>query len=215
MGQAFHNEPMASSHKRFSMIREFHLADWFTLGNAVCGVGALFSSMTYLETADVRHVYFACALVLAALVFDVLDGRIARWRQKSSAMGRELDSLADVISFGVAPAIIAYACGMQGLYDRVVLAFFVACGVSRLARFNITAETMADDSGKVKHFEGTPIPTSIVLVVMLAVAAATGAVREHLWLGKVLIGGFTLHPLVLAFALSGSLMISRIRIPKL
>ena len=126
------------------MIREFHLADWFTLGNAVCGVGALFSSMTYLETSDVRHVYFACALVLAALVFDVLDGRIARWRQKSSAMGRELDSLADVISFGVAPAIIAYACGMQGLYGRVVLAFVVACGVSRLARFNITAETLAE-----------------------------------------------------------------------
>ena len=85
------------------MIREFHLADWFTLGNAVCGVGALFSCMTYLETHDLRHIYFACTLVLAALVFDVLDGRIARWRQKSSAMGRELDSLADVISFGVAP----------------------------------------------------------------------------------------------------------------
>lgn len=197
------------------MIREFHLADWFTLGNAVCGVGALFSSMTYLETADVHHVYYACALVLAALVFDVLDGRIARWRQKSSAMGRELDSLADVISFGVAPAIIAYACGMQGLYDRVVLAFFVACGVSRLARFNITAETLADDSGKVRYFEGTPIPTSIVLVGLLALAAAMDALREQLWLGKVMIGGFTLHPLVLLFALSGSLMISRIRIPKL
>ncbi|ADU97881.1 CDP-diacylglycerol--serine O-phosphatidyltransferase [Alicycliphilus denitrificans] len=207
---------MASPHKRFSMIREFHLADWFTLGNAVCGVGALFSSMTYLETADLRHVYFACALVLAALVFDVLDGRIARWRQKSSAMGRELDSLADVISFGVAPAIIAYACGMQGLYDRIVLAFFVACGVSRLARFNITAETLAEGpSGKVRYFEGTPIPTSIVLVGLLALAASTGAVREHLWLGKMMIGGFTLHPLVLLFALSGSLMISRIRIPKL
>ncbi len=196
------------------MIREFHLADWFTLGNAVCGVGALFSSMTYLETADLLHIYFACALVLAALVFDVLDGRIARWRQKSSAMGRELDSLADVISFGVAPAIIAYACGMQGLYDRVVLTFFVACGVSRLARFNITAETLADDSGKVKHFEGTPIPTSIVLVGLLALAAAMGAVREQLWLGRMTIAGFTLHPLVLLFALSGSLMISRIRIPK-
>ncbi|WP_367066992.1 CDP-diacylglycerol--serine O-phosphatidyltransferase [Oryzisolibacter sp. LB2S] len=205
---------MAPSHKRFSMIREFHLADWFTLGNAVCGVGALFSSMTYLETADLLHIYFACALVLAALVFDVLDGRIARWRQKSSAMGRELDSLADVISFGVAPAIIAYACGMQGLYDRVVLTFFVACGVSRLARFNITAETLADDSGKVKHFEGTPIPTSIVLVGLLALAAAMGAVREQLWLGRMTIAGFTLHPLVLLFALSGSLMISRIRIPK-
>ncbi|MGE4330466.1 CDP-diacylglycerol--serine O-phosphatidyltransferase [Diaphorobacter sp.] len=205
---------MASPHKRFSMIREFHLADWFTLGNAVCGVGALFSSMTYLETSDVRHVYFACALVLAALVFDVLDGRVARWRQKTSAMGRELDSLADVISFGVAPAIIAYACGMQGLYDRVVLAFFVACGVSRLARYNVTAETLSDEGGKVRHFEGTPIPTSIVLVGLLALAASQGAVREQLWLGKVLIAGFTLHPLVLLFALSGSLMISRIRIPK-
>ena len=197
------------------MIREFHLADWFTLGNAVCGVGALFSSMTYLETNDVRHIYFACALVLAALVFDVLDGRIARWRQKSSAMGRELDSLADVISFGVAPAIIAYACGMQGLYDRIVLAFFVACGVSRLARYNVTAETLSGEDGKVRYFEGTPIPTSIVLVGLLALAAAMDAVRGNLWFGKLLIGGFTLHPLVLLFALSGSLMISRIKIPKL
>ena len=140
------------------MIREFHLADWFTLGNAVCGVGALFSAMSYLATQDVVHIYFAAALVLAALIFDVLDGRIARWRQKSSAMGRELDSLADVISFGVAPAIIAYGCGMQGLYDRVVLAYFVACGVSRLARYNVTAETLSGDDGKVKYFEGTPIP---------------------------------------------------------
>ena len=204
----------APAPKRFSMIREFHLADWFTLGNAVCGVGALFSSMTFLETSDVRHLYFAAALVLAALIFDVFDGRIARWRQKSSAMGRELDSLADVISFGVAPAIIAYACGMQGMYDRVVLAFFVACGVSRLARYNVTAETLSEGSGKVKYFEGTPIPTSIVLVGVLALAASMGAVRDQLWFGKVLIGGFTLHPLVLMFAVSGSLMISRIRIPK-
>ena len=197
------------------MIREFHLADWFTLGNAFCGVGSLFSIITYIETTDVRHVYFACALVLAALVFDVLDGRIARWRQKSSAMGRELDSLADVISFGVAPAIIAYGCGMQGLYDRVVLAYFVACGVSRLARYNVTAETLSGDDGKVKYFEGTPIPTSIVLVGLLALAAAQGAVGPDLWGGKVVLAGFTLHPLVLLFAASGSLMISRIRIPKL
>ncbi|MBJ2165109.1 CDP-diacylglycerol--serine O-phosphatidyltransferase [Acidovorax sp. IB03] len=201
--------------KRFSMIREFHLADWFTLGNAVCGVGALFSAMSYLATQDVVHIYFAAALVLAALIFDVLDGRIARWRQKSSAMGRELDSLADVISFGVAPAIIAYGCGMQGLYDRVVLAYFVACGVSRLARYNVTAENLSGDDGKVKYFEGTPIPTSIVLVGLLALAAAQGAVGPNLWGGNMVLAGFTLHPLVLLFAASGSLMISRIRIPKL
>lgn len=200
--------------KPFSMIREFHLADWFTLANAVCGTGSLFSVMTYLELHEVKHVYFACGLVLAALIFDVLDGRIARWRQKTSSLGRELDSLADIISFGVAPAIIAYGCGMQGLYDRIVLAFFVACGVSRLARYNITAETLSEGTDKVKYFEGTPIPTSIVLVLLLALAAWFGAVREELWFGVVTLAGYKLHPLVLVFAISGSLMISRLRIPK-
>lgn len=197
------------------MIREFHLADWFTLANAVCGTGALFSMMSYLQNNQVMHVYLACGLVLAALVFDVLDGRIARWRQQASVMGRELDSLADVISFGVAPALIAYGCGMQGLFDRIVLAYFVACGVSRLARYNITAEALSGDEGKVKYFEGTPIPTSLVLVLVMFVAATQGAVREALWFGKLSIAGFSLHPLVLMFALSGSLMVSRIRFPKL
>jgi len=196
------------------MIREFHLADWFTLANAVCGTGALFSTMTYLETSVVRHVYFACSLVFAALIFDVLDGRIARWRQRESTMGRELDSLADVISFGVAPAMIGYGCGMQGLYDRIVLAYFVACGVSRLARYNVTADALSEGTGKVKYFEGTPLPTSILLVLLLSLAAWFGAVRENLWFGEVNLAGFTLHPLVLIFALSGSLMISRLRIPK-
>jgi CDP-diacylglycerol--serine O-phosphatidyltransferase len=153
--------------KPFSMIREFHLADWFTLANAFCGVGALFSVMTFLQTGDVRHIWFACWLIPAALVFDVLDGRVARWRQQSSELGRELDSLADVISFGVAPAAIAYGCGMQGLWDRIVLVFFVVCGVSRLARYNITAEKHSEGGDKVRFFEGTPIPTSLLLVVVL------------------------------------------------
>src|SRR5512132_73837 len=200
-------------HKPFSMIREFHLADWFTLGNAVCGTGAIFSVMTYLQTSEARNIYYACGLVFAALVFDVLDGRIARWRQKTSLMGRELDSLADVISFGVAPAMIGYACGMQGLYDRVVLAYFVACGVSRLARYNVTADALSAGSGKVKYFEGTPIPTSFLIVALLALAAWAGAVRDNLWFGQVLLAGHAFHPLVLLFAVSGSLMISRLRIP--
>jgi len=202
-------------HKPFSMIREFHLADWFTLANAVCGTGAMFSMLTYLQTTDVTHIYFAGGMVFAALVFDVLDGRIARWRQKTSGMGRELDSLADVISFGVAPAVIGYGCGMQGLYDRIILTYFVACGVSRLARYNITAEALSDDEGKVKYFEGTPIPTSLLLVLLMLWAASQGAVRESLWFGQVVFAGFTLHPIALLYAVSGSLMISRIRIPKL
>ena len=196
------------------MIRDFHFADWFTLANAVCGVGAVLTSMTYLETGDSSRIYVASAAILGALVFDVLDGRVARWRQTSSAMGRELDSLADVISFGVAPAVLAYACGMQGFLDRVVLAYFVACGVSRLARYNVTADALSGESGKVSHFEGTPIPTSIVLVGMLALAAYLGAIGERLWLGEIELAGFRMHWLTLLYAVSGSLMISRIRIPK-
>lgn len=206
---------MHKRQKPFSIIREFHLADWFTLGNAVCGTGAMFSMLTYLQTTDIMHVYIACGLLVAALIFDVLDGRIARWRQQASEMGRELDSLSDVISFGVAPAVIAYGCGMQGFYDRIVLAYFVACGVSRLARYNITAEALSEGEGKVKYFEGTPIPTSLLLVALMFVAASQGALGDSLWFGSVVLAGFTLHPLVLLFAVSGSLMISRIRLPKL
>jgi CDP-diacylglycerol--serine O-phosphatidyltransferase len=201
--------------KPFAMIREFHLADWFTLANAICGMGAMFSMMTYLQVHDVVHVYYAGALVLAAFIFDILDGRIARWRQKTSVLGRELDSLADIISFGVAPALMAYGCGMQGLYDRIVLTSFVACGVSRLARYNVTAEALSQGQDKVKYFEGTPIPTSLVLVFLMWIAAMRGALGDALWFGSVTLAGYTLHPLVLLFALSGSLMVSRIRIPKI
>src|SRR4029079_2740756 len=104
----------------------------------------------------------------AALAFDVLDGRVARWRQQHSALGRELDSLADVISFGVAPAVLAFAAGMSGGWDAVILIYFVCCGVSRLARYNVTAEELSGGSDKVKYFEGTPIPTSVLLTALLA-----------------------------------------------
>ena len=198
-----------------SMIRGFHLADWFTLGNAACGVGALFAVISHVQSQAMPHLLFACALILVAFVFDVFDGRVARWRQQTSLLGRELDSLADVISFGVAPAIIAYGAGMDGLWDRVILIYFVACGVSRLARYNITAETLAQGGDKVRYFEGTPIPSSLLLVVVIAIAALNGAIGDALWFGVVQVGPGQFHPLVLMFAVSGSLMISRtLHIPK-
>ena len=201
--------------KHLSMIRNFHLADWFTLANAISGVSAVFAMLAYLQDGETRHVLIACALIGLAFVFDVFDGNVARWRQKSSTMGRELDSLADVISFGVAPAVIAYGIGMNGLWDRVVLLYFVACGVSRLARYNVTAETLAGGGDKVKYFEGTPIPSSLLLVVLIAIAAVNGAIGNNLWFGVMDLGPGQLHPLVLLFALSGSLMISKtLRIPK-
>ena len=196
------------------MIRGFHVADWLTLANAVCGAGGVLASLDFVQSRDVSRLLVACALVALALVFDVLDVRVARWRRESSMMGRELDSLADVISFGVAPAAIAYAAGMQGFWDAIILMYFVACGVSRLARYNVTADALSQ-GGKVRYFEGTPIPTSIVLVGLVAWAASVGAIGERLWLGAVHIGPWLLHPLSVLYALSGSLMISRtLHIPK-
>ena len=201
----------------FSMIRGFHLADWFTIANAFCGIGAVLAVMAYLQGTLPNGLLVAAALVPAAFVFDVFDGRIARWRQQHSALGRELDSLADIISFGVAPAALGFGAGLDGLCDALVLIYFVACGVSRLARYNITAEALAADaSGKVQYFEGTPIPTSVLLVGLMALAAWHGRVGDAIWGGEILLGGCSLHPLVLLYLVSGSLMISKtLRIPKL
>jgi CDP-diacylglycerol--serine O-phosphatidyltransferase len=201
--------------RHFSMLRDFQLADWFTLGNAFCGTGAVFAAMRFLQDGSVRDLLWGMALIPLAFVFDALDGRIARWRKVASTLGRELDSLADVISFGLAPAALGYACGLQGGWDWVVLSYFVGCGVSRLARYNVTAEQLSGDSGKVKYFEGTPIPTSVAIVGLLAVAAFGGRLGPDLWGGALRLGPWLLHPLVLVYALSGSLMISKtLHIPK-
>jgi CDP-diacylglycerol--serine O-phosphatidyltransferase len=202
--------------RHFSMLRDFHLADFFTLGNAACGVGAVFLAMLYLTSGLRAHFFAAAALAPAAFAFDVLDGRIARARHQHSALGRELDSLSDVISFGVAPAALAFAAGMHGGWDTAALIYFVCCGVSRLARYNVTAESLSGADAKVRYFEGTPIPTSVVLTGLLAVAAWQGRIGDALYGGAVTLGPWQLHPIALLFVLSGSLMISKtLRIPKL
>jgi CDP-diacylglycerol---serine O-phosphatidyltransferase len=195
--------------RHFSMIRNFQLSDFFTIANGFCGVAALFQAMWFLARAERWRLDVAAALVLVALVFDVLDGRIARWRNQASAMGRELDSLADVISFGVAPAGIAFAAGLRSTFDQVILMYFVGCGLSRLTRYNVTAEALATETGKVRHFEGTPIPTSIVPLGLLLLAFH----QQSLF--PVAVGGLTLHLVSLLFLLSGSLMISKtLKVPK-
>ena len=197
------------------MIREFHLADLFTLGNAACGMGSVFLAMRFVGSQELAHFLWAAALAPAAFVFDVFDGRIARHRQTHSALGRELDSLADVISFGVGPATLGFAAGMTGGWDAIVLIGFVCCGVSRLARYNATAETLSAGADKVAYFEGTPIPTSVLLTALLALAGWQGRIGDALYGGHWVIGPWQLHPLVLLFAISGSLMVSKtLRIPK-
>jgi len=193
----------------FSMIRTFHLADLFTIANAFCGVTAIFEAMTFLRTHDSQNLYLAALLIPVALVFDALDGRIARWRHAASPMGRELDSLADVVSFGVAPAAIAVAAGVNTRLDQVILLFFAGCGVSRLARYNITAEGLSAGKDKVEYFEGIPIPTSIVPLGLLMLAFYGGN------LFRVNLLGVEWHLIALLFLVSGALMVSKtLRIPK-
>lgn len=200
--------------KPFSLLRTFVLADVITIGNAASGMGAILASLRYAATGERSAVWLALVLFPLALICDAADGAVARWRRKSSPLGADLDSLADVVSFGVGPAALGYALGLRGGWDNVVLCFFVACGIGRLARYNVTAESLSDDRGKVKYYEGTPIPTSLALVAALGAAFAMHHVGSELWFGSVELGPFTLHPLVLMYAISGSFMISTIKIPK-
>jgi len=206
---------VSSDPRHFSLLRSFRLADFLTLGNAACGVAAVFCAMAFARDGNLAWFYAAAALAPAAFIFDVLDGKVARSRHTHSAFGRELDSLADVISFGVAPAALGFAAGLDGALDWIVLLYFVCCGVSRLARFNVTADALAAGGDKVKYFEGTPIPTSVVIVGILAWAAWAGRIGDTIAGGAWTLGPLVLHPLVLLYALSGSLMISKtLRIPK-
>ncbi len=200
-----------------SMLRSYTPADALTIGNAACGTIAIFLCLDYIAADNRRFLWAAFVLLPMALACDVLDGYVARLNKKrQSLLGADLDSLADVISFGVAPAVLGFTLGLRGGWDMLILTYFVICGVSRLARFNVTAEALADSrTGKVKYFEGTPIPTSIVIVALLWVASLLGRIDERLWFGAVQIGPALLHPLTLVYGLSGSAMISAtLRVPK-
>jgi CDP-diacylglycerol--serine O-phosphatidyltransferase len=205
-----------SKPEHFSMLRSYRASDFFTLANGAAGTGAIFAIISYVEAPERWRIYVAFLLLPAALLLDVLDGRIARWRGQQSSFGIELDSLADVVSFGVAPAVLAYGLGMRGGLDVAVLLFFVCCGISRLARYNITATGMAADGDKVRYFEGTPIPSSIILVAVLAVCFYIGRTGDRLPLGVVELGALRWHPLSALYLASGAAMISKtLRIPKL
>ena len=199
------------------MLRSYTPADALTIGNAACGTIAIFLCLNYLDEGNRRFLWTAFLLLPLALVCDVLDGYVARLnRRRQSVLGADLDSLADVISFGVAPAVLGFTLGLRGGWDMLILTYFVVCGVSRLARFNVTSDALADEAtGKVKYFEGTPIPTSVAIVLVLGAAAYLGRIDERLWFGAWRIGPATLHPLSLLYAASGSAMISAtLRIPK-
>ncbi|MGH7928692.1 MAG: CDP-alcohol phosphatidyltransferase family protein [Candidatus Binatia bacterium] len=200
----------------FSMLRSYRAADFFTLANGAAGTAAIFAVISYVENAERWRIDLAFCLLPLAFLLDIADGRIARRKNEHSLFGVELDSLADIVSFGVAPAVLAYGLGMRGGLDVPILLFFVACGISRLARYNITAAEISAAGDKVKYFEGTPIPSSLLLVAVLAFCFHLNRVGDSLPFGVLQIASLRWHPLSLLYFLSGSAMISKsLKIPKL
>jgi CDP-diacylglycerol--serine O-phosphatidyltransferase len=199
----------------FSMLRGYQLADLITLANGAAGTASVFATMSYLTMPEYWRIYLALSLLPLALILDIADGKVARRHRQQSPFGQELDSLADIVSFGVAPAALAYGLGMRGAMDVIVLIYFVCCGVSRLARYNVTAGELADATGKVKYFEGTPIPSSLILVAVLALCVYFDRTGDHLPLGVIQLADVRSHPLSLLFFINGSTMISKtLRVPK-
>ncbi|KIY50939.1 CDP-diacylglycerol--serine O-phosphatidyltransferase [Fistulina hepatica ATCC 64428] len=208
----------------FSLVRNFRLADLVTVMNGVCGSFSIFSSAQYLVTDDPDYLWGALGLPLAGLLFDFLDGRIARWRKSTSMLGQELDSLADLISFGVAPAVVAFAVGLRTYLDTIILTSFICCGLARLARFNATVAVIPKDrSGKSKYFEGLPIPSSLALVAMLSYWTFQGWIdgKEGIPLGTFTLWGGKggrgeVHHVSLIFGAWAAAMVSKtLRVPKM
>ncbi|MFK7843679.1 MAG: CDP-diacylglycerol--serine O-phosphatidyltransferase [Rhodothermales bacterium] len=132
---------------------------FFTLMNLLCGFGAI--TQIFEGKFDM-----AGWLILLAAFFDALDGMMARLTNSSSLFGVELDSLSDIVSFGVAPGVLVYVFGLNefGLLGLIVSAMPALCGAVRLARFNVDVELEGD---KPEYFKGLPIPAQAAAIVTL------------------------------------------------
>ncbi len=132
------------------------LPNLFTTGNLFCGFWAIIS--VFQE----RFLYAAIAILLAS-VFDVLDGKVARLSGATSKFGIQYDSLADLVSFGIAPAVLAFSWALRpyGRFGWLAAFLFVVCGALRLARFNVQAS-----AAEVKYFKGLPIPAAASMIAL-------------------------------------------------
>jgi len=153
-------------------LKIYFLPNLLTAGNLFCG----FVALTKIVEADplgdnfVSQIYLALTFILFACVFDLFDGRVARWGGAESPFGREFDSLADLISFGVAPAFLVHRIVLHDVFPEhpeigwFIASIYLICGAFRLARFNVLS---AQPGGGGKDFVGFPIPSAAALVASL------------------------------------------------
>jgi CDP-diacylglycerol--serine O-phosphatidyltransferase len=132
------------------------LPNLFTTGNLFCGFWAIISVFQ-------EKFFYAAIAILLASVFDILDGKVARLSGAMSKFGVQYDSLADLVSFGIAPAVLAFSWALRpyGKFGWLAAFVFVACGALRLARFNVQSS-----SGETKYFKGLPIPAAASMLAL-------------------------------------------------
>lgn len=145
---------------------KYILPNLFTLTSVCAGIYSIHLSTT---AQSVSEMTMAAWLLVAAMICDAFDGRVARMTRTESEFGIQLDSLADAVSFGVAPAFLLYHWGMAelGLLGVFVAACYVACAVMRLARFNVLA---SQDNETKRYFLGLPTPLAAGTVVAIVLA---------------------------------------------
>ena len=167
------------------------LPNLFTTGNLFCGFWAIIAVFQ-------EKFFFAAVAILVASVFDFLDGKVARLSRATSKFGVEFDSLADLVSFGVAPALLAFSWALRpyGKFGWLAAFLFVACGALRLARFNVQTS-----SGEAKYYKGLPIPAAAFLIALTILLYHR--LIETGWVKDIVI-------LVMIYALA-FLMVSKIR----
>ncbi len=192
--------------------RIYLLPNLMTAGNLFCGFAAVLSildGVILMNTGSdpAAKIHSAVWFILGACVFDLLDGRLARLGGNESAFGREFDSLADIVSFGVAPSLLVFHIVLRDFdrYGWLIAFVYLACGALRLARFNCVA-AQPDSGGGSKDFEGFPIPAAAGLIASITLFM--------LWLdaGQKAIGPwkYALPPLMLFLSF---MMFSRVHYP--
>ena len=169
-----------------NVVRQLKIPDVLTLGNFICGLLAIFLAILNNFTASAMFIIFA-------VLFDFLDGKVARYLKQSSELGKQLDSFSDLVSFGIWPSIFGFQMGLNGPIAISVLLLFSLCGMLRLARFNVS---------NIKHFEGVPITTNGILFPVVYFASQSA---HYEWNSYVLI----------LYMIMSILMVSTFRIKKI
>lgn len=203
----------------FSLLRHLKLADYVTLLNAVFGFLSVVYSLKFSISEESQFIHVAFFCIIVGLVGDCIDGRLSRWKTTNSLLGREMNSLADLVSFAIAPATIAFSIGFHTNLDIICLAFYVVCVLARLARLNLTISYLAKDmkENNFGYFEGIPAPSSLFLILLMYFLVLKGKIFDFIPFGLYFDPFiFEIHPFILIFVFMGCGMISkRLRMPKL